>query len=515
MRVDPMTKLMTQASVLVLALVAAGCATDAPLALKTVDVPAKFDGPIPTKTGVWPAKEWWHGFNSPELDGFISTAETDNLNIAIAFAAVLQAQAQSNIQRSALFPSVDLNPSAERAQTPSGILSPAGSSGRITIPGATTNTFSFTANGTWSPDIWGLARDNLHAAEDTLRAQRYAQEEVALTEVSDVGTTYLDVLALRDRVTLAKKNVEDAKRVLVITQAKLQNGVSSQLDLAQEQALVAQQEANIPVLQEQETEAQNALAVLLGRPPEGFTIKAQNLDGIALPLVAPGMPSELLLRRPDIAEAEANLSSAHANVDAARAAFFPAVSITGSAGTTSGVVGTLFHASTFEWSAGASALQTLFDAGKLFAESDLAKAQQLSLVATYRLTVITAFSNVENQLNQCQNFAIERDAIEREVKASAEAERISELQYREGIVDLTTLIQTQQTLFTAQDSLAQAKLAYAQAVIGLYESLGGGWSQNPQENTQPLPGTIEAADREPAPVPDPENSIWKSITDIF
>jgi len=179
------------------------------------------------------------------------------------------------------------------------------------------------------------------------------------------------------------------------------------------------------------------------------------------------------------------------------------------------VVGTLFHASTFEWSAGASALQTLFDAGKLFAESDVAKAQQLSLVATYRLTVITAFSNVENQLNQCQNFEIEKDALAREVKASAEAERISELQYREGIVDLTTLIQTQQTLFTAQDTLVQAQLAYAQAVIGLYESLGGGWSQDPLENTQPLPGTMEAADREPAPVPNPQDSIWKSITDIF
>jgi NodT family efflux transporter outer membrane factor (OMF) lipoprotein len=507
-------KLMTRASVLVLAFAAAGCATDEPLALKTTDVPAKFTGPIPSQVGVWPAKEWWHGFNSTELDGFISTAETDNLNIAIAFAAVLQAQAQSNIERSALFPSIDLNPSAERAASASGIVSSSGG-GRVSLPGATTNTFSFTANGTWSPDIWGLARDNLHAAEETLRAERYAQEEVALTEVSDVGTTYLDVLALRERVTLAKKNVEDAKRVLTITQAKLTNGVSSQLDLAQEQALVAQQEANIPVLEEQEIEAQNALAVLLGRPPEGFEVKAQNLDGIATPLVAPGMPSELLLRRPDVAEAEANLASAHANVDAARAAFFPAVSITGSAGTTSGVVGTLFHASTFEWSAGASALQTLFDAGKLFAESDVAKAQQLSLVATYRQTVITAFSNVENALNQCSNFAIEEAALAREVKASAEAERISELQYREGIVDLTTLIQTQQTLFTAQDALAQARLAHAQAVIGLYESLGGGWSQDAKENTQPLPGTIEAADREPAPVPNPQDSIWKSITDIF
>jgi outer membrane protein, multidrug efflux system len=508
-----MTKLMTQASVLVLALVAAGCATDEPLALKQSDVPVKFTSPIPADVGVWPSKTWWHGFKSPELDGLIAEAETNNLDIAVAFSSVLQASAQANIQRSALFPSITLDPAASRQQSPGSTISTSGPT--ISRPGATTNTFSIAANASYNVDFWGLAQDNLRAATESLRSSRYNQETVALTTVSDVGTTYFDVLALRERVKLAQQNVEDAKRVLVITQAKLTNGVSSELDLAQEQALVAQQEANIPVLQEQEHEALLALAILLGKAPEGFDVAAKNLDGIALPLVAPGLPSQLLLRRPDVAQAEANLASAHANVDAARAAFFPAVNLTGNGTTISGVAGTLFHASTFEWSAGATALQTLFDAGKLFAESDLAKAQQLGLVATYRKTVITAFSNVETSLGQTSNYAIAEAALEREVKASAEAERISELQYREGIVDLTTLIQTQQTLFTAQDALEQERLAYAQAVIGLYESLGGGWSQDPRDNTQPLPGTIEAADREPAPVPNPDDSIWKSLTDIF
>jgi NodT family efflux transporter outer membrane factor (OMF) lipoprotein len=504
---------MTRASVLVLAFAAAGCSSDEPLALKPSDIPVKFTSQIPPAVGVWPSREWWHSFKSPELDGLIAQSEENNLDIAVAFANVLQASAQANVQRSALFPDLTLNPTASRQQNTSAGIST--SAPTIKLPGSTFNNFGVAANASYNVDFWGLARDNLHAAEDSLRSSRYAQESVTLTTVSDVGTTYFDVLALRERVKLAQQNVEDAKKVLVITQAKLTNGVSSQLDLAQEQALVAQQEANIPVLQEQEHEALLALAILLGRPPEGFDVSARNLDGISLPLVAPGLPSELLLRRPDVAEAEANLASAHANVDAARAAFFPAVSLTGNATTTSEVVGTLFHASTFEWSIGASALQTLFDAGKLFAQSDLAKAEQLGLVATYRKSVISAFSNVETSLGQVYNFAIEEAALQREVTASAEAVRISELQYREGIVDLTTLIQNQQTLFTAQDVLEQARLAHAQAVIGLYESLGGGWSQNPQDNTQPLPGTIEAADREPAPVPNPDDSIWKSITDIF
>ncbi len=506
-----MTKFLTRASMLVLAAAAAGCSTPVPQALSPNDVPAKFDGPIPSDVGVWPAKEWWHGFNSTELDGLIAQAETDNLDIAVAAANVLQAQAQTNIQRSALFPSLSLDGTGQRSQTSGAKI--ASSGGTTTFPGTTQNVFGVEADASYQLDIWGLARDNLRAASETLKSSRYAQEEVTLTSVADVGTTYLDVLALRERVTLAQKNVADAKRVLAITQAKVTNGVSSNLDLAQEQALVAQQEANIPVLQEQEREALLALAILLGRPPEGFDVTAQNLNGIATPLIAPGLPSELLLRRPDVAEAEANLASAHASVDAARAAFFPAVSLTGSGGTESTMIGTLFHASTFQWSAAASVLQTLFDAGKLFAQSDLAKAQQLGLVATYKKTVISAFSNVETALSQSSNFAIEQAALEREVKASTEAERISELQYREGIVDLTTVIQTQQTLFTAQDTLAQARLAHAQAVIGLYQALGGGWSQNPKDNHQSLTGTTEASTK--APVPDPQNTMWKGIGSIM
>lgn len=506
-----MTKFLSRASVLVLAFAAAGCATAVPEALKTSDVPTKFDGPIPSDVGVWPQKEWWKGFGSTELDGLIAEAETNNLDIAVAAAGVMEAQANSNIQRSALFPSINVQGSASRAQSPSSRSSIGGMS--VVQPSTTYNSFGVSADASYMLDFWGLARDNLRAAEESLRSASYAQEVVALTTVSDVGITYLDVLALRERVALAKKNVEDGKRVLAITQAKLANGVSSRLDLAQEEALVAGQEATIPVLEEQEVEALHALAVLLGRAPEGFTVAAQNLDGVQSPLVAPGLPSELLRRRPDVAEAEANLASAHANVDAARAAFFPAVDLTGSAGTAGNLVGTLFHASTFEWSAGASALQTLFDAGKLFAQSDLAKAQQLSLVATYRKTVITAFGNAENSLDQVSNYAAQQEALEREVKASAEAARISELQYREGIVDLTTVIQTQQTLFSAQDALAQARLAHAQAVIGLYQALGGGWSQDPKENTQPLPGTTQEANT--APVPHPEHSMWKAIGSVM
>lgn len=497
-----MTKTTIRRSVLVLALATAGCATPVPQALQTTDIPAKFTGPIPSDVGVWPSKDWWQGFGSTELDGLIDQAQANNFDIAVAASNVMQAMAQANIQRASLFPNITLDANAARSGTP----------GPTKGTSTTVNNFGIAANASYNLDFWGLAQDNLRAAEESLRSSRYAQEEVTLTTVSDVGTTYLDVLALREEVALTKQNVEDSERVLEVTKAKLKYGVDSQLDLATEEAVVEQQKANIPVLQEQEHEALLALSILLGRPPEGFDVSAQNLDGIQMPLAAPGLPSELLLRRPDVAEAEANLASAHANVDAARAAFFPAVSLTGSAGSDAGMIGTLFHASTFEWSAGASALQTLFDAGKLFAESDLAKAQQLGLVATYRKTVISAFSNVETALGQVSNYATEQEALEREVKAAATAFRISELQYREGIVDITSVIQNEQTLFAAQNALVQARLARAQAVIGLYQALGGGWKQETAENTQPLPGT---ENRPSAPVPNPEDTMWKGVGSVM
>jgi len=264
--------------------------------------------------------------------------------------------------------------------------------------------------------------------------------------------------------------------------------VSSNLDLAQEQAQVAGQEAQIPALQEQEREAKNALAVLLGRVPEGFTVEAQNLDKITPPTVAPGMPSEILLRRPDVAQAEATLAAAHANVDAARAAFFPSIGLSGQGGVASSAIGSLFSGGFF-YSLAAQALQTIFDGGLLSSESDAAKAVQQQDIANYRASVLNAFSDVERALGTASSLAEQERLLNIEVQNAAEAFRISELQYREGVADLLTVLQTQQTLFTAQDTLVQIKLARRQASVGLYQALGGGWSADAKDNTQKIPAS--------------------------
>jgi outer membrane protein, multidrug efflux system len=472
----------------------AGCQTPVPQALIPGDLPKSFTAPVTTSAPVYPKADWWKDFNSTEMSGLIATAQSNNLDLAVAMASVLQAEAQKNVERAALFPDLNAQGSAQRSLTPA--------ISSVTGVGTTSSLFSLGLSASYLPDVWGLAQDNLRAAQETLKSERFAQEVVALTVIADVATTYFDVLALRQEVAVTEKNVDDAKRILTITLAKVKNGVSSNLDLAQQEAIIDGQEAQLPPLQEQEREALFALAILLGLPPDNFNVTTPNLDGIAAPQVAPGLPSALLERRPDVAEAEANLASAHADVDAARAAFFPQFTLTGSGDTAAPMVSQLFSASTMGWSVGASALQTIFDGGKLMAESDVARAQELGLISTYRKTVLTAYSNVETELGQVAYYGKEQEALERDVKDSAEAFRLSELQYREGIIELLTLLQTEQTLFTAEIQLIQVKLSRLQADANLYMALGGGWSENPADKTQVKTNPIP-----PAP-PKPEEHEW-------
>ena len=198
----------------------------------------------------------------------------------------------------------------------------------------------------------------------------------------------------------------------------------------------------------------------------------------------PGLPSELLLRNPSVAQAEAALYAAHANVDAARAAFFPSLGLTGSAGYGPvAALSNLFNPSTFVWSIGASVLQTIFDGGRINAQKDFSKAVQQELIANYRKTVFQAFSDVETALGQAQATADQLGFIEIQARASAEAFRISELQYREGTIDILSMLNAQQQLFTAQDSLVQVKLGRLRTSLSLYNALGGGWDQKTADAT--------------------------------
>jgi NodT family efflux transporter outer membrane factor (OMF) lipoprotein len=460
-----------------------GCATHVPQVLSPQIVPPSFVGQVGGRESVWPTPDWWLQFGSPELSEFIVRAQSDNRSLAVAAAGVVQAHAQTVIQRSALFPQLDAQATAERARSSASLI------GISSSPSG--NDFGLNLAASYEVDVWGLARSNLRAATEALKAAQFGQQAVALTVTANVASAYFSVLALRTRIAIANEDILAINDILRTIQLRVTTGTSSHLDLAQERAQVESVEAELPQLQEAELEARVALAVLLGQPPETLEVKAPSLESIHPPLVNPGLPSDLLLRRPDVAQAEANLASAHASVDAARAAFLPQFALTGSDGFASAAVGALLHGPSVAWDYGGSLLQTVFDGGKLLGQKKLAEGTQQQLIASYQQAVLNAYADVETALGQVKNNDLAEQHLGHEVDAAREAFQIAQLQYRQGTTDLLTVLQSQQTLFSAEDQLAQLTLARMQSVVHLYEALGGGWREQPEERTQftaPSPG---------------------------
>ena len=458
------------ATLLIVALT--GCATEVPQSLSTQMVPASFTNPAASQ--IWPDASWWEEFGDGELTSLVRKAQADNRDIAVAAARILQARAQSAIQRSALSPQIGAQANFLNGNCRGQSCSSFNNGGNYGV--------SF--NASYQLDLWGLARSNLRATNEQLKSARFAQEAVALSVTANVATQYLNVLAIRGRIAIANENIAAINGIITLIKLRVQAGTISHLDLAREQAQLEDVEASLPVLQTKEKQALFSLAVLLGELPEGFDVKAHNLDGILAPAIGAGLPSELLIRRPDIAQAEADLASAHANVDAARAQFFPQIALTGQGGFISMTVQALLQASNFGYDYGVSLLQTIFDGGNLRGHKHLAEAVQQQLVASYQGTVLNAYADVESALVEVANTGTTENHLEREIAAAREAFQISQLQYRQGTTDLLNVLQAQQTLFSARDQLAQATLANRQAAIHLYESLGGGWLESRLDQTQ-------------------------------
>ena len=434
------------------------------------DVPSGFTAPMAISAPVWPQNDWWTKYGAEELVPLQETAQKENLDISVAEARVLQAEANDGIAVSALFPTLGGSIGTNR-------FGGNRTGGNSFIP-RPSQSFNAGMTSSYQQSFFGNRYLGLKAAREDLRSQRYAAAVIGISAAVQVADAYFTILAFRERIAIANANITAAKRILAITQSKVNSGVSSNLDLAEQQALLAQQESTLPGYIAAEKEARYSLAILLGHAPEGYDIKLQNLNGITPPMVQPGMPSELLLRNPSIAQAEANLFSAHASVDAARTLNFPSLSQTGNpAYTPVATLSNLFNPAGFAYSIGASILQTIFDGGAIHARNDFEQARQQELVATYRKTVFTAFHDVEASLDSVKSTTDQLALVEIQTRANAEAYRISELQYREGIIDIVSLLNNQRNLFDAQQALVQTKLLRLEASLSLYSALGGGWDQ--------------------------------------
>jgi len=448
-----------------------------------LDIPQAYDGgpknPALAEAAV-PTLDWWRGFRSKELTEVIEEARQANLDIAAAIARIVQADAQARVTGAALLPNVALNGSATRSRPSQ---STGGSGGGSSSGGSEFNNLSTSLTASYEIDFWGKNRAALRAAEQTAVASRYDREVVGLTTVAATANAYFQVLAAQDRLRVARENIASATRVLNLIQQRVNAGTASALETAEQESLVNTQRAAIPPLEQTLKQNRNALAVLIARSPERVRIRGGSLRAIATPRVTPGLPSELLAQRPDIREAEANLAAADANVVNARAQFLPSITLTGEGGYQSAILRTLLRPESAFYTAAAGLTQPIFDGARIQGNLDLQKGKQDELLQIYRKAVISAFSDVETALDAIRQTTLRQRLQGDVVTSSRRAFEISEQRLNQGTIDLVTVLQTQQTLYQAEDALVQARLAHVLAVVSLYQALGGGWLPKPLEIT--------------------------------
>jgi NodT family efflux transporter outer membrane factor (OMF) lipoprotein len=407
-----------------------------------------------------PMLDWWRGFRSGELTTLMEAAQIYNLDIAVAIAQIVQADAQVGISGAPLLPSVSGNASAEALRT-------AGRNSQI---------YSTSLTASYLLDFWGKNRAILYAAEENATVARYNREVVALTTIVTVANTYFQILAAQDELRVTRQNLAAAERILGLVRNQFNGGTASQLDLSQQESLVATQRAAIPPLEVVLAQNIDALALLVARAPANFTVRGGSTKQITVPRVTPGLPSELLYQRPDIRQAEAQLASSNFSVEAARAAFFPQIQLTGTTGFQSAALASLFTPGAWFYTLTASLTQPIFDGFLLESQLKQAKGVQLQNLQAYRKAVLSAFADVEKALIALQKFTLQERLQIEVVAASRKAFDVAETQLRGGTVNLITVLQTQQTLFTAENNLVIVRLNKLLAASSLFQALGGGWT---------------------------------------
>jgi NodT family efflux transporter outer membrane factor (OMF) lipoprotein len=381
-------------------------------------------------------------------------------------ARVRQADAQARIAGAPLLPSVGLSADVVHQRQPSG--------------GAgiqTSTSYSPGLTASYELDFWGKNAAAARAAEQTALASRYDQVTVSLTVMTGVATTYFHLVELRDRLKVAENNVASARATLDGLRTQQRAGIVTALDVAQQETEVATLDAAVPPLRQQLGQSLDALAILLGKTPEQLDVGQETLTQISHPEVRPGLPSALLARRPDIAEAEAQLISANANIQVARAAFYPSIDLTASGGFISSALSDVLKPSSAIYSLTAGLTQPIFEGGALEGQFDVAQGRYDELLADYRKAVISALGNVEDALIAVQQTAEQEQRQQTAVTAAQRAYDFAKAQMKAGTINILTVLNTETALFSAQDALVQAKSAHLQALVDLFGALGGGWQK--------------------------------------
>jgi multidrug efflux system outer membrane protein len=454
---------------LILGLLLAGCLVGPNYKRPPVEAPSAYRGDSQVSMAASEPlgdEKWWDVFQDPVLQQLIRTAIEQNYDLRIAASRVLQAQAQVGITRANQFPTVSAGAEAFSERNPK--ISSA-------FPSYEANAGEVDLAVVWNLDFWGKYRRQTEAARASLLASQWGRRAVLATVVSSVASAYFTLRELDLALDVSKKTLAARQDSLRLTSVLAKHGSASALDLRQSEQLVYTAAETIPDLERQIALQENSLSILLGRNPAPIPRGRPLTEQPNPPSIPVGLPSELLERRPDIREAEANLVAANAEIGVAKAAFFPSISLTGTAGYESFALNNLFTHSQRMWDGAASLTQPIFAGGALRAGKRLAEAQEQEMLLTYRQTIMNAFQQVSNSLITYQKGREFREQQELLTTAAEDADRLSKILYEHGGASYLQVLISENNDLAAELNLAQAELSERLALIQVYNALGGGW----------------------------------------
>lgn len=437
--------------------VLAGCSLTPQYQRPNAQLPESWVAPQVAATSESP-DEWNDLFKDAELQQLMAEALAANHDLAAAATRIEQARASAKIASSRLAPYASASVGGSRQKELNGTRS-------------LSSTDDSQLSISYELDLWGGNRANVQAAAARVAASRYDMETTRLVLQADVASYYFQTLALKDRLAISQKNLQAARSLMSLVEVRYNKGAASGLDVAQQRTALLNIEAEVPELQQSLTETQSALALLLGRVPQDFTVRTETLADVQPPAIAAGQPGDLLQRRPDVRAAEADLVAANADIGVARAALYPSMELSASGVVTDWLTG----GSASVAAVAASLSQVLFDGGELRGQVQLADASRRELVETYLQTVLTSVKEVNDSLSAVSTAERRTSLLTQTVEQAQLALRLATTRYQAGSDDLLTVLESQTSQLNAEDSLVQARLARVNASITLFKALGGGW----------------------------------------
>jgi outer membrane protein, multidrug efflux system len=433
-----------------------------------VEAPGSFRSAPTATTNSVADLPWWQMFQDESLQELIRTALTNSYNLRIAVARVEQARAIAAQNRAALFPQINYEGGISRGKN-------AAAGNPVFNGGRTTDAFVAAGAASWEIDLWGRLRRLNEAAQAQYLATHEARRDVTISVISNVAQAYFVLLALDRELEIARRTTNSFGESLRIFSQRFQGGIVSKLETSSAEAALASTAATVPDLERRIVLQENQINMLIGRNPGPVARNHTLLQQLAPPEVPVGLPSSLLERRPDIREAEQLLRSANAQVGVAVADFFPQISLTGLLGQTSPELSAFTSGTANAWSAGVNLVGPIFQGGRLRAQYRAALAARDIAGLQYQSTILNAFQEVSNALISREKFAEARVQQARAVSAYEEAVRVSTQRYIAGRAGYYEILQEQQLLFPAENSLVETQLNQLLAIVQLYRALGGGW----------------------------------------